>query len=109
VDVHAVQLASARGQAKLAKVFAGVDECVPVRHGQNVVDLDMLVKQVDDFAQLFLGVDVVRPDCLEGDEVDDRGELGPDPVIELVQKGSSLQRGQIGVGMRHNDLLFDIN
>jgi hypothetical protein len=33
------------------------------------VDLDMMVKQVDDIAQLFLGVDVVRPDGLEGDKV----------------------------------------
>jgi hypothetical protein len=60
VDVHAVQLASARGQAKLAKVFAGVDERVAVGHRQNAVDLDMLVKQVGDIAQFFLGVDVVR-------------------------------------------------
>jgi hypothetical protein len=53
------------------------------------VDLDMLVKQVDDIAQLFLGVGVVRPDRLDGDEVDDRGELVLDAVIQLVQQGSS--------------------
>ncbi len=35
----------------------------------------MLVEQVDDIAQLFLGVDIVGPDGLESDEVDDRGEL----------------------------------
>ncbi len=62
MDVHAVQLASARGQAQLAKLFAGVDEPVAIRHRQNAMDLDMLVKQIDDFAQLFLGVDVVRPE-----------------------------------------------
>ena len=69
----------------------------------------MLVKQVDDIAQLFLGVDVVRPDCLEGDKVDDRGKLVLDPMIQLVQKGSSLQRGQMGVGMGHSGLLIDLN
>ena len=58
-----------------------------------------MMKQVDDIAQLFLGVDIVRPDGLEGDEIDDRGELVPDAVIQLVQKGSSLQCGRIGVGM----------
>ena len=56
----------------------------------------MLVKQVDDIAQLFLGVDVVSPDGLESDEVDDRGELVLDAVVQLVQKGSSLQGGRIG-------------
>ena len=56
----------------------------------------MLVKQVDDIAQLFLGVDVVSPDGLESDEIDDRGELVLDAMIELVQKGSSLQGGRIG-------------
>jgi hypothetical protein len=49
------------------------------------MDLDMLVKQVDNIAQLFLGVDVVRPDRLEGDEVDDRGKLVLDAMIQLVQ------------------------
>jgi hypothetical protein len=53
------------------------------------MDLDMLVKQVDDVAQLFLGVNVVCPDRPEGDEVNDRGELVPDAMIQLVQKGSS--------------------
>ena len=56
------------------------------------MDLDVLVKQVDDIAQLFLGVDVVDPDGLEGDEVYDRGELILDSVIQLVQNGSSLGR-----------------
>jgi hypothetical protein len=58
------------------------------------VDLDMLVKQVDDITQFFLGVGVVRPNRLEGDEVDDRGELVLDAVIQLVQQGSSLQGGR---------------
>ena len=58
----------------------------------------MLVKQVDDIAQLFLGVDIVSPDGLESDKVDDRGELVLDAVIQLVQKGSSLQCGRIGYG-----------
>jgi len=31
----------------------------------------MLVKQFDDIAQLFLDVDIVRPDSLESDKVDD--------------------------------------
>ena len=56
----------------------------------------MLVKQIDDVAQLFLGVDIVRPDCLESDKVDDRGKLVLDAVIQLVQKGSSLQGGRMG-------------
>jgi hypothetical protein len=73
------------------------------------VDLDMLVEQVHDIAQLFLGVDVVRPDGLEGDKVDDRGELVPDAVIQLVQKGSSLQYSWMGDGMGHSSLLSDIN
>jgi hypothetical protein len=37
------------------------------------VDLDMLVEEVDDIAKLFLGLDVVGPDRLARDEVDDRG------------------------------------
>jgi hypothetical protein len=45
------------------------------------VDFDMLVKQVDDIAQLFLGVNVVGPDGLESDKVDDRGKLVLDAVI----------------------------
>ena len=65
------------------------------RHGQNVVDLDMLVKQVNEVAQLFLGVGVFRPDRLEGNEVDDRGELVLDSVVQLVQQGSSLQGGRV--------------
>ena len=64
----------------------------------------MLVKQVDDIAQLFLGVDIVRPDRLESDEVDDRGELVLDAVIQLVQQGSSLQAGRMGDGMGHSGL-----
>jgi hypothetical protein len=56
----------------------------------------MLVKQVDDIAQLFLGLDTIRPDGFESDEVDDRGELVLDAVIQLVQKGSTLQGGRIG-------------
>ena len=70
---------------------------------------DMLVKQLDDIAQLFLGVDVVGPDRLEGDEVDDRGELVPDAVIQLVQKGSSLQCGWMGYWLGHSSLLIYIN
>ena len=50
----------------------------------------MLVKQVDDIAQLFLGLDIIRPDGFESDEVDDRGELVLDSVVQLVQQGSSL-------------------
>jgi len=73
------------------------------------VDLDMLAKQVDDIAQLFLGLDAVHPDRLEGDEVDDQGELVLDAVIELVQKGSSLQCERMGYGMGHGGLLIDIN
>ena len=61
----------------------------------------MLMKQIDDVAQLFLGVDIVRPDGLESDEVDDRGELVLDAVIQFVQKGSSLQGGRIGEGIGH--------
>jgi hypothetical protein len=33
----------------------------------------MPMEQVDDITQFFLGVDVVRPDGLEGDKIDDRG------------------------------------
>jgi hypothetical protein len=51
----------------------------------------MLVEQVDDIAQLFLGVDVVSPDSLESHEVDDRGELVLDAVIQFVQEGSALR------------------
>jgi hypothetical protein len=58
------------------------------------VDLDMLVKQIDDIAQLFLGIDVVRPDCLEGDKIDDRGKLVLNPMVQLIQQGSSLQGGR---------------
>jgi len=60
------------------------------------VDLDMMVKQVDDIAKVFLFLDIVRPDRLERDKVDDRGELVLDAVIQLVQKGSSLQWGRMG-------------
>ena len=63
-DVHAIQLATAHRQSQLAKLFAGVHKRVAIRHCQDAVDLDMLVEQVDDIAQLFLGVDVVRPDRL---------------------------------------------
>ena len=95
-DVHAIQLASAHRQSQLSKLFAGVHQRVAIRHCQNAVDLDMLVEQVDDIAQLFLGVDIIRPDGFESDEVDDRGELVLDAVVQLVQKGSSLQCGRIG-------------
>ena len=64
----------------------------------------MLVKQVDDFAQLFLGLDIIRPDGFESDEVDDRGELVLDSVVQLVQQGSSLQAGRMGDGMGHSGL-----
>ena len=62
MDVHAIQLASAHGQAEFAKLFPGVQERVPLRHLQNAMDIGMPVKQVDDVAQLFLGVNVVGPD-----------------------------------------------
>jgi hypothetical protein len=68
------------------------------------VDLNMLVKQVDDIIQFFLGVGVVSPDCLEGDKIDDRGKLVLDPVVQLVQQDSSLQGGRMGDGMGHNGL-----
>ena len=100
--------APANGQAKLPKLFACIGEPVAIGHCQNAVNLDMLVKQVHDIAQFFLGVDVVCPDRLEGDEVDDRGELVLDAVIQLVQKSSSLQRGRKGYGMGHSGLL-DLN
>ena len=48
----------------------------------------MLMEQVDDITQFFLGVDVVRPDCLEGDKIDDRGEFVLDPMVQLVQQSS---------------------
>jgi len=54
------------------------------------VNRDMLMKQIDDVAQRLLDLDIIRPDCLEGDEVDDRGKLILDAVIQFVQKGSSL-------------------
>jgi hypothetical protein len=63
------------------------------------VDLDMLVKQIDDVAQLFLDLDIVRPDCLEGDKIDDGAELVLDPMVQLVQQGSSLKGGRMGDGM----------
>ena len=44
----------------------------------------------------FLGVDIVSPDGFVSHKVDDRGELVLDAVIQLVQKGSSLQCGRIG-------------
>ena len=69
----------------------------------------MLVKQVDDIAQLFLGIDVVSPDGLESHKVDDRGELVLDAVIQLVQQGSSLQSRQMGDGMGPGGLLTDTN
>jgi hypothetical protein len=68
------------------------------------VDLDMLMEQVDDITQFFLGVSVVRPNRLEGDKVDDRGEFVLDPMIKLVQQGSSLKRGRMGDGMGHSGL-----
>ena len=107
MDVHAVQLAPAHGQAKLAKLFACVNEGVAFRNGQNAVDLDMLVKQLDDTGQLLLGVDVVRPDCFVGDKIDDRGKLVLDPMVQLVQQGSSLQGGQMGDGAQGS--MVDIN
>ena len=44
------------------------------------------VEQVDDIAQPFLGVDIIRPDRFESDEVDDRGELVLDAMVQLVQQ-----------------------
>jgi hypothetical protein len=38
-----------------------------------------------------------------------RGEFVLDAVIELVQKGSSLQCERMGYGMGHGGLLIDIN
>jgi hypothetical protein len=62
------------------------------------VDLDMLVKQVDDVAQLFLYFKVVRKDGLERDDVDDRGKLVLDAMVQLVQQDSFLQCGGMGMG-----------
>src|ERR1700757_2132289 len=62
----------------------------------------MLMEQVDDIAQLFLDIGVVRPDRLERDEIDDRGELVLDAVVQLVQQGSSLQGGRMRDVMRHS-------
>jgi hypothetical protein len=59
------------------------------------------MEQVDDITQFFLGVDVVRPDCLEGDKIDDRGEFVLDPMVQLVQQSSFLQGGRMGDGMEH--------
>jgi hypothetical protein len=73
------------------------------------MNLDMMMKQVDDIAQFLLDLDVVRPDYPEGDEVDDRGKLVLDAMIELVQEGSSLQGWRMGSGMDHSELLIDIN
>jgi hypothetical protein len=54
------------------------------------VNRDMLMKQIDDVAQCLLDLDIVRPDCLERDQVDYRGKFILDAVIQFVQKGSSL-------------------
>ena len=74
----------------------GVHQRVAIWHRQNAVDFDMLVKQVDDIARLHFGIDVVDPDGLEGDKVDDRGKLVLDPMVQFVQQGSSLQCGRKG-------------
>jgi hypothetical protein len=92
-DVHAIQLASAHRKSEVPELFARVQERIAIRRGQNAMNLDMLMKQVDDIAQRFLDLDVISPDCFEGDEVDDRGELVLDAVIQLVQKGSSSSVG----------------
>ena len=56
----------------------------------------MLVQQINDVAKLFLGVDIFGPDGLEGDKVDDRGEIVVDPMVQLIQKGSLFRGGQTG-------------
>jgi hypothetical protein len=45
VNVHAVQLASADGQRQLSKLVAGVNEPIAIWRDQDVVNLDMLMKQ----------------------------------------------------------------
>jgi len=96
VDVHAIQLASAHRCSEVPELFARVQERIAIRRGQNAMNIDMLMKQVDDIAQRLLDLDVISPDCFESDKVDDRGELVLDAVIQLVQKGSSFQCGRIG-------------
>src|SRR3954447_16121439 len=104
LNVHAAQLATRYRGAKLAKMLACIYQRASSRHGQDVVDLGVPMKQVDHFNQLFLGFDVVSPDRLEGNKVDNGSELMVDPVVQLVQEGSSLQQA-LRVGMGHSGLL----
>ena len=90
MDVHASQRRPIHRQPQLSKLFAGDEERVAIRRGQDAVNRDMLMKQIDDVAQCLLDLDIVRPDCLERDEVDYRGKFILDAVIQFVQKGSSL-------------------
>jgi hypothetical protein len=69
VDVHASLRRPIHRQPQLSKLFAGVEERVAIRRGQDAVNRDMLMKQIDDVAQCLLDLDIVRPDCLERDEV----------------------------------------
>jgi hypothetical protein len=62
----------------------------------------MLVKQIDDVAQLFLRIDVVCPDCFEGNKIDHRGKLVLDVMVKLGEQGSSLHGERMGGGIGHS-------
>ena len=97
---------------KLAKLVACVDQRIAIRHGQNAVDLNMVVKQIDDIAQLLLCVGVVRPDRLERDEVDDRGELVLDAAISsssrVFLQGRRLRDGSGDIRLLIDSKLYRI-
>ena len=53
----------------------------------------MLVQELDDAAQGSFDVGIVRANCRDRDKVDRGGEFVGDPVIQLPQQGSIIQRG----------------
>jgi hypothetical protein len=97
-NIHAIELGSTHSQTELSKVFRGVDQHVAIRHAQDMMNLGVPMKQLDDVAKRCLDVPVVGADRRDSDKVDRGGELVVDAVVLLADKGPRVQRRRKGIG-----------
>jgi hypothetical protein len=104
MNIHAVELGSTHSHTELSKIFRGVHQHVAIGHGQDVMNVGLPMKQLDDVAKGCLNIPVVGADRRDSDKVDRGGELVVDAVVLLADKGPRVQPRRKGTG--HAGFLF---
>jgi hypothetical protein len=105
LDVESIQYRALERATQLAKVCGGIDKRSLTRHQQRAVNVGVPVQKLDRAAQHGLRFRAFRTYSLDRDQIDRRGELVRNSVIQLAQQSSHLGSRRVGVNSRHYDLL----